>query len=150
MPIANRRQQESAGNHGARTVTVALIGHCGPDSWMLKGVVERAVPGVRVEMVHDEAGAATAAAACDLLLVNREMDGDFNDRSGVSLIAGLAGDRSRRATMMLVSNYADAQEAARKAGAMPGFGKATAGKPETAEKIRAAVERADNSGCAAG
>lgn len=142
MRIDHHQQHDEANKAGDKAPTIALVGHCGPDSWMLKGAAERSVPGARVEMVHDEAGARRAAAGCDLLLINRQLDGDFADSSGVALIALLARDRARRASLMLVSNYADAQEAAAKAGAMPGFGKAAAGKPETAERIRAAVARA--------
>ena len=41
---------------------------------------------------------------------------------------------------MLVSNYADAQQAAVAAGAIEGFGKAELGADETEEKLRAVLE----------
>ena len=42
---------------------------------------------------------------------------------------------------MLVSNYADAQREAVEAGAEPGFGKASLGRPEMLGKIRPILER---------
>lgn len=131
------------GDDGASNRTrIALVGHCGPDSSMLRGVAQRAVPGSLIEEVDDQAGASRAAMECDLLLINRMMDGEFTDPSGTSLIAALGRLPGRRASLILVSNYADAQEMARAAGAMPGFGKAVSGRPESADKIRAAVARA--------
>jgi hypothetical protein len=40
---------------------------------------------------------------------------------------------------MLVSNYADAQQQAETAGALPGFGKSSLRTPETRERLRAVL-----------
>lgn len=122
-------------------IAVALVGHCGPDSWMLKSVVERAFPVAHVAMVNDAASARLHAEKADLLMVNRELDGDFGTGSGLDLIRVLMSLPRRRAAIMLVSNYADAQAQAEALGAAPGFGKAKAGTPEAAQRMRAAVER---------
>jgi hypothetical protein len=42
--------------------------------------------------------------------------------------------------MMLVSNYADAQQAAVAAGALPGFGKRELGTPRVSQLIRDALK----------
>jgi hypothetical protein len=42
--------------------------------------------------------------------------------------------------MMLVSNYPDAQAAAEKAGALPGFGKRDIGSPRVKELLRDALK----------
>lgn len=131
-------EPESAAPRPAR---IALVGHCGPDSWMLKGVVARAFSGAEVAMVNDATSTQAHAERADLLLVNRTLDGDFDTGSGLDLIRVLMPLPRRRAAVMLVSNHADAQSQAEALGAAPGFGKAKAGTPEAAQKMRAAVER---------
>lgn len=108
---------------------------------MLKGVVGRAIPGAEVSMVDDAASAQAHAQKADLLLVNRKLDGDFGTESGLDLIRVLLALPRRRAAIMLVSDLADAQAQAQTLGAAPGFGKAKAGQPEAAQRMRAAVER---------
>ena len=56
-----------------------------------------------------------------MLLINRVLGWGFNG-GGVELIASLR-DGDDAPEMMLISNYADAQQAAVEAGALPGFGK---------------------------
>lgn len=120
---------------------VVLVGHCGPDSWMLKSVVGRALPGAEVAMVNAAASAQAHAEKSDLLLVNRRLNGDFDTGSGLDLIRVLLALPRRRAAIMLVSDRAEAQAQAEALGAAPGFGKAKAGAPEAAQRMRAAVER---------
>lgn len=125
-----------------RPPTVVLVGHCGPDSWMLKSAVGRALPGASVTFSNTDASTKAAAESADLLLVNRVLDGEFEDDSGIALIAALRDAKGRKAEMMLVSNFADAQSQAEAAGAVPGFGKSNAGTIQTADRLRAAVARA--------
>lgn len=125
-----------------RPARIALIGHCGPDSWMLKGVVQRAFPLADVAMVNDDANLQAHAEHANLLLVNRQLDGDFDTGSGLDLIRVLMGLPNRRAVVMLVSNYAEAQAQAEALGAAPGFGKSKAGTPESTQRMRAAVAHA--------
>lgn len=126
----------------AEGVRIALVGHCGPDSYMLRSAVGRAVPGSEVVMVHSMQGAEAEVGRARLLLINRVLDGEFPSDSGVEAIRVLAGKAASGRVptkLMLVSNYDDAQSAAQGAGALRGFGKAAAGSPATAELLRAAV-----------
>jgi hypothetical protein len=138
---ARPHQHTEPANAAPRPVRIALVGHCGPDSWMLKGVVARAFPGAEVAMVNDAAATHAHAERADLLLVNRKLDGDFGTDSGLDLIRELLPLAKRRAAIMLVSNHVDAQAQAEALGAAPGFGKSKAGAPEAAQRMRAAVER---------
>ncbi len=128
-----------------QSTIVALIGHCSPDSWMLKSVVERAIPGARIERVNDQTGLEEAARTADVLLVNRVLDGTFSSDSGIGLIASLREAPTRRAELLLISNLPDAQAQAEEAGALPGFGKANAGSAIAAERLAAAVAKAKGS-----
>lgn len=126
----------------ADPISAVLVGHCGPDSWMLKSVVGRALPGASVSFVSDHAATVHAAATADLLLVNRVLDGSFDDDSGIALIAALRDHPGRRAALMLISNLPDAQAQAEAAGAAPGFGKSNAGSPVAADRLRQAAQHA--------
>jgi hypothetical protein len=102
---------------------VVLVGHCSPDSSYLTIAIKAVCPDARVVRANDDAAVlAHLKHGPDLLLVNRVLDGEFLDYSGVNLIA-----RSRQShpdtNVMLVSNYPDAQAAAAQHGALPGFGK---------------------------
>jgi len=145
MPATNRQPDdrskttEQRAGEVARVVRVALVGHCGPDSWMLKGVVGRVFPGGAVAMVNDVQATLVHAVEGDLVLVNRKLDGDFESESGLTLIGALMALPKRKAAVMLVSNIAEAQAEAAALGAAAGFGKASAGTPEAARRMRAAV-----------
>ena len=136
-PVSSELHQDPS-----RPLRVALIGHCGPDSWMLKGAASRALPGATIAMINDAPGALKHAAESDLLLVNRVLDGNFESESGLELIETLVPLKGRTAALMLISNFADAQQAAASLGAAPGFGKSNAGSPAAAELMRRAVRRA--------
>lgn len=79
----------------------------------------------QVDRAHDpdDALAALRERPCDLVLVNRILDRDETD--GIELIRRIKADPQLAAIpVMLISNYPDAQEAAVRAGALAGFGKA--------------------------
>lgn len=124
---------------------IGLVGHCSPDSAMLTNFAERAVPGAKLKRVNDDAALERELASFDLLLVNRALDGDFpsvgDAGTGIDLIRNLA-KRGDGPAMVLVSNFADAQQAAVEAGAMPGFGKSELGLPHAGENLRAAAAKA--------
>lgn len=122
-----------------KPLRVVLVGHCGPDSGMLKSVLSRVLPACDVVRADDEQTALDEVTRADLLLVNRQLDGDFSSQGGVELIHELVGVPARKAAIMLVSNFEDAQQAAVAEGAAMGFGKARAGSADAAERIRAAV-----------
>ena len=115
---------------------ILSVGQCGFDHGGIAHAFRQAF-GAEV------AASATQAQAMDLLrknsfalvLVNRVLDADGD--SGMDLIRQIKADETLRATpVMLVSNYADAQKEAVAAGAEPGFGKSSLGRPEMLEGVR--------------
>jgi hypothetical protein len=72
------------------------------------------------------------------VLINRIIDWGFAEQEGVALISRLRRTHPILKTM-LVSNYADAQQAAVAAGALPGFGKREIGTPKVKELLRNAL-----------
>lgn len=119
---------------------VLLVGHCGPDSFMLRNITQRALPAARIEMVDDRRSLERHLPGADLLLINRVLDGALSAPSGIELIRALAAQPTAP-PMMLISNFPEAQSDAEAAGALPGFGKRDAYAEETARRIRDAVDR---------
>jgi DNA-binding NarL/FixJ family response regulator len=118
---------------------VALVGHCGPDSSYLRMVVAKAGRDIQVLAADDENELKQLLdRGVDLLLLNRQLDYGFDDTEGVALIRRLHAQYAN-VKLMLVSNYPDAQAAAVKAGALPGFGKREMSGPRVPELIRAAL-----------
>ncbi|HEX8325864.1 MAG TPA: hypothetical protein VF595_18310 [Tepidisphaeraceae bacterium] len=117
---------------------IALVGHCGPDSYMLRSAVKYAVKDSEVLMISDDKGLAAAVAnGVGLLLVNRMLDGNFEVGQGVDLI-GRLHTTYPDLPMMLISNYADSQKAAEAAGARTGFGKSEIGTAKMREALAGA------------
>ena len=116
---------------------VVLVGHCGPDEWMLRSAISRALPEIEIVTVNGEAEIGNFYHEGNLLLMNRVLDGDFSTSLAVELIADAVGGGAR---VMLVSNFEDAQQAAMSAGAHQGFGKSDINATATADLLRAAVQ----------
>lgn len=116
---------------------VLLVGHCGPDSWMLKSMVGRALPDSEPVMVNSREDLDAALADSRVLLVNRVLDGRFDSESGIELIREIAG-RSGPPRTLLISDYEDAQKSAEEAGALPGFGKAETNSDKAVERLQQA------------
>ena len=119
---------------------IALVGHCGPDSSFLRMAVAQADRSAQILAADDSAelNELLTTGGADLLLFNRELPYGFDDTLGVDVIRKLR-DKHPGVKMMLVSNYPDAQAAAVKAGAVPGFGKREIGSPRVAQIIREAL-----------
>lgn len=117
--------------------TFVLVGHCSPDSGMLRSLISSVVSGASIERVNDLAGLDRHAHPRAIWLVNRVLDGSFGDEDGLSLISKHAGGP----ILLLVSNFADAQEEAIRRGAVPGFGKRALYAESTKAALAAAVER---------
>jgi CheY-like chemotaxis protein len=66
-------------------------------------------------------------------MVNRLIFADGSD--GTELIRRMQADGYADTPVMLISNYAESQEKAVGQGAVPGFGKAAVGAPETLELL---------------
>jgi two-component system chemotaxis response regulator CheY len=115
---------------------VLSVGQCGLDH----GKISRHF---RQAFKAEVAGAETFEDAIDalrggefaLVLVNRVTDADGS--SGLELIRSLQADPEfSTVPVMLVSNYADAQQNAQALGAMPGFGKSELALPHVQERIK--------------
>jgi two-component system chemotaxis response regulator CheY len=114
---------------------VLSVGQCGPDHGSISRTLSQAFG---VEVV----AADTATEALEqlrqqsfaLVLVNRVFDWDGS--SGLDLIRQVKNDpETSQVPVMLVSNLADAQQQAIGAGALPGFGKASLGRPEMFQRV---------------
>ena len=118
---------------------VALVGHCGPDSSFLRMAVSGAAPGAKVLMADSEKELEDVMAASpDLLLFNRVMEVGFAEREGIALMKGVK-ERHPEQRVIMVSNFAETQEAAEAAGAMPGFGKRDIGSAKCKQRLAAAL-----------
>jgi CheY-like chemotaxis protein len=85
-----------------------------------------------------EAFARLRGGDFDLVLINRVLDQDGTP--GVEAVRAIKGDEALRdVPVMLVSNHADAQSEAVRAGAVPGFGKAELGRPAMLARVGAVL-----------
>jgi hypothetical protein len=114
---------------------IVLVGHCGADAYALTHLVAQALPGALVETAVGEQDLETLARPECLWLVNRQLDGRYDSPSGVELIRRAAA-RPNPPVLMLISNYPEAQDQAKQAGARRGFGKAAMHDPRTVELLR--------------
>jgi hypothetical protein len=126
-------------NVSEETRAVVLVGHCGPDAWMLKSMVGKAAPGRPIEMANSDRDLEAYLDSAALLLVNRVLDGRFGTESGIELIGSLASREGGAPPMILVSNLPDAQAEGERAGARPGFGKSDLYAAETIERVQRAI-----------
>ena len=124
---------------------IALVGHCGFDSGSLSRFASDAAPDAEVVRINDQQALDELADAGTLLLVNRVLDGRFDvGGSGIELIKSITSKADAGPTM-LVSNYADAQQEAEAAGALPGFGKSQITDAATRQRITDAIAGAQKS-----
>ncbi len=115
---------------------VLSVGQCGFDHGTISRVL-RDTFAAEVVAADSSAQALTLLqqGAFDLVLVNRVFDRDGSP--GLDLIRRIkADDKAGTVPVMLVSNFADAQDQAVSAGAVPGFGKGALQAPETVEKLK--------------
>ena len=117
---------------------VILVGHCGIDGPRLQQEISSKAPDFDVTRINDlEELESACKEGADLLLVNREPVG-FDAKDGVEIIRDVCRDYPGQRAM-LVSDYPEAQEKAKSAGALPGFGKRELGTPRVAEMLRDAL-----------
>lgn len=118
---------------------IALVGHCGFDSGSLSRFASDVAPDAEVVRINDQAALDEAIDPQTLLLVNRMLDGRFDiGGSGIELIRQITA-HSDSVPTMLVSNFAESQQEAAAAGALPGFGKSQIGDPATRQRIADAL-----------
>lgn len=116
---------------------ILLVGHCGIDGPRLKEELSRAIPSAKVERINSDADLRKAVGEGEsLLLVNREPVGF--DGEGLDLIKQVRREHPD-CKVMLVSDHADAQQEAERAGALKGFGKSEMGSPRLAEHVKQAL-----------
>lgn len=115
---------------------VLNVGQCLADHQAITRAIQRHFDAEIVSAdTADEALARLRQEAFALVLVNRVLDADGS--SGLELIKQLKANTSLRLVpVMLVSNYAEAQQQAVAAGAVPGFGKTALGQPEMIEPLK--------------
>ncbi len=118
---------------------VLSIGQCNMDHGILTQHFSRRF-GARLDRANGLADArqALGRGRYALVLVNRQLDADGSE--GIDVIRAIKADESVSSIpVMLVSNFADAQEAALAAGAEPGFGKAQLDAAETLARLAAVL-----------
>ena len=105
---------------------VMSIGQCSFDDGAISRSLSRHFDADLVRYADGEAALeAIQAEPWDLVLVNRKLDRDGSDGMAVirQLKAETATAGEKAVPVMLVSNFAEAQQQAEAAGAVPGFGK---------------------------
>lgn len=121
----------------ANTRKIVLVGHCGPDMFMLKSAIGRAAD-APIETVNDAKSLSEYLNDKSVLLVNRVLDGSFATNSGIELIAQIT-KQDNPPIAMLISNYEESQAEAVAVGARQGFGKSDLYDQSTTDALRDAV-----------
>ena len=119
------------------TKRVLDVGNCSMDHGSIRAVLERQYQ-AEVVQAHgpDDALDLLRQGKFDLVLVNRKLDADYSD--GLEIIKSIKADAQLAAVpCMLITNYADHQDAAEAAGAERGFGKKELAAPETHARLKA-------------
>lgn len=117
------------------TKRVLDVGNCGPDF----GSITRFLTAnfdCTVEQAHgpEETLAKLRGGEYALVTINRKLDQDYSD--GAEILKQIKADPAIQQTpVMLITNYAEHQDAAVELGAERGFGKLQFGEPETLEKL---------------
>jgi two-component system chemotaxis response regulator CheY len=111
------------------------VGNCVPDHAAICRLIEGRF-GASVEQAYDsdDALARLRSESFDLVLVNRKLDADNSD--GLAIIQQIKADPLLcEVPVMLITNYAEHQQRAVAAGAVPGFGKSALQSPATLERL---------------
>jgi CheY-like chemotaxis protein len=111
------------------------VGNCGPDFGSLTRYLTTNFD-CTVDQAHGAEDALVKLRGGDyaLVTINRKLDRDYSD--GVEILKLIKADPKLQATpVMIVTNYADHQDAAVALGAERGFGKLEYNNPATKEKL---------------
>lgn len=117
------------------TKRVLDVGNCVPDHASICRLIEGNFD-AQVVQAHgpEDALAELRKGGIVLVLVNRKLDRDYSD--GLDVIKQIKLDAELASTpCMLITNYAEHQEAAVQAGAELGFGKQGLSEPETQTRL---------------
>lgn len=127
---------------GYPTVTrkVLSVGNCSFDNQTIERLISANFDAqLTASSLPDEALEMIRRDQYDLVLVNRKLEADSSH--GIDVLKRVKSDSQLADTpVMLLSNFPEAQEAALKVGAEPGFGKAELDLPETVEKLARFLE----------
>lgn len=118
-------------------IQIALVGHCGPDSFALQSSVMGFVPGSVIHKLNSMDELNAKMGDLSLLLVNRVLDGGFDSESGIELIRGLGDDAP---PAMLISNFPESLEESVAAGAVMGYGKQKMRSEEAEAALKSALK----------
>ncbi|MEX0936631.1 MAG: response regulator [Pirellulales bacterium] len=119
------------------TKRVLDVGQCSPDHQTIRRYLSSNF-NAAVDQTHgpEDTLQALRERSYDLVLINRKLDRDYSD--GLEILRQIKSDPELASVpVMLVTNYAEHQDAAVAAGGERGFGKLEYDKPETREKLRA-------------
>ncbi|GAB5403309.1 MAG: response regulator [Aureliella sp.] len=111
------------------------VGNCPPDYAAIKRMLETRFQ-AKVEQAHsaNDAVQLLKSAPADLVLINRKLDRDYSD--GTEVLKQIKADPDTSSVpVMLVTNYAEHQQAAIQLGAIEGFGKLSLEAPETIARL---------------
>ena len=114
---------------------VLNVGQCDPDHASISSFLTRHF-NVEIGRTHklDDTLEELQKQDYDLVLINRKLDIDYTD--GTLILDTLKEHADYKdIPVMIVSNFADAQEAAVDQGATYGFGKAEYDQPEVVERL---------------
>jgi DNA-binding NarL/FixJ family response regulator len=117
-------------------IRVSLIGHCTPDAFALRSAIAGFFPGAQVDTINAQSEFESKLSDYQVHLVNRVLDGDFADGSGIDLIRTHA--QSHKA-LMLISNFDDSLQEAIQVGGVRGFGKSSMRSDAAHEALRSAL-----------
>jgi CheY-like chemotaxis protein len=115
--------------------TVLDVGNCVPDHASIKRLLTSHYD-VEVLQTHasDDTLALLRNRSVDLVLINRKLDCDYSD--GTEILKLLKADPQLAKTpVMIITNYAEHQDAAVALGAERGFGKLELQHPATREQL---------------
>lgn len=112
------------------------VGNCVPDhSTLTRYLTRHFICAVHEAPDGPRAMEKLKAERYDLVLVNRKLDIDHSD--GLEVIKQIKADpATKEVPVMMITNYADHQDAAVAAGALRGFGKLEYDEPETLERLK--------------
>ncbi|MDZ4659965.1 MAG: response regulator [Bythopirellula sp.] len=117
------------------TKRVLDVGNCGPDFGSITRFLTQNFD-CTVEQAHGPEDALAKLRGGDyaLVTINRKLDQDYSD--GAEILKQIKADPAIQKTpVMLITNYAEHQDAAVELGAERGFGKLQFSEPETLEKL---------------
>jgi response regulator RpfG family c-di-GMP phosphodiesterase len=135
----DQRLGEEAGR-SQMTKTVLDVGNCNPDHSAIKKMLTSHYD-VQVLRSHqwDDTQKALQSHQVDLVLINRKLDADYSD--GMEILKAIKSQSStQNIPVMIITNYAEHQEAAVAVGGEYGFGKLELESPTTHQRLKRFLE----------